>query len=226
MSERPFMQLYVSDFVGDTLHLSTEQIGAYMLLLMAMWNAGGRLPDDDAKLARVVRLSVKKWRAIAPDLMAFLERKEGEIWHNRLTKELQKSAAKSERRAASGKQGATAKALKYREVGLANASRLLKHSPDTIKKEKEKSPHIQSKPVANATQFEDRVRVHKDDPIFAEIAAMRGVPIHSLQVSERDGFWPFPVTEVEQARQRLEARAGPEMLKAANDLGTGLERMN
>lgn len=90
MSERPFMQLYVSDFVGDTLHLSTEQIGAYMLLLMAMWNAGGRLPDDDAKLARVVRLSVKKWRTIAPDLMAFLERKEGEIWHNRLTKELQK----------------------------------------------------------------------------------------------------------------------------------------
>lgn len=80
--------------------------------------------------------------------------------------------------------------------------------------------------MANATQFEDRVRVHKDDPIFAEIAAMRGVPIHSLQVSERDGFWPFPVTEVEQARQRLEARAGPEMLKAANDLGTGLERMN
>jgi hypothetical protein len=27
MSERPFMQLHVSDFVGDTLQLSTEQIG-------------------------------------------------------------------------------------------------------------------------------------------------------------------------------------------------------
>jgi uncharacterized protein YdaU (DUF1376 family) len=74
MSERPFMQLYVSDFIGDTLQLSTEQIGAYMLLLMAMWNAGGKLPSDDAKLARVVRMSVKKWRSISVDMMGFFER--------------------------------------------------------------------------------------------------------------------------------------------------------
>ena len=77
MSERPFMQLYVSDFIGDTLQLSTEQIGAYMLLLMAMWNAGGRLPDDDAKLARVARLSAKKWRVISADLLTFFEREGG-----------------------------------------------------------------------------------------------------------------------------------------------------
>jgi hypothetical protein len=66
MSERPFMQLYVSDFIGDTLQLSTEQIGAYMLMLMAMWNAGGTLPDDDVKLSRVVRMPVKNGRRSAP----------------------------------------------------------------------------------------------------------------------------------------------------------------
>lgn len=132
MSERPFMQLYVSDFVGDTLHLSTEQIGAYMLLLMAMWNAGGKLPADDQKLSRVVRMSVKKWRAISADLMAFFEGDHEHIWHNRLTKELQKSESKSQLRAAAGAKGAAAKTLKYQEEGQANASRLLKHSPDTI----------------------------------------------------------------------------------------------
>ncbi|MGO4639995.1 YdaU family protein [Mesorhizobium sp. 2RAF45] len=131
MSERPFMQLYVSDFVGDTLPLSTEQIGAYMLILMAMWNAGGRLPDDDAKLARVARLSLKRWRAISVDLLSFFEREAGEIGHKRLTRELHKAQVKSEARAAAGARGGTATALKTKAHGAANAGVLPRHSPDS-----------------------------------------------------------------------------------------------
>ncbi|WP_027059847.1 YdaU family protein [Mesorhizobium loti] len=131
MSERPFMQLYVSDFVGDTLQLSTEQIGAYMLLLMAMWNAGGSLPDDDAKLARVARLSLKRWRAISADLMTFFEREGGEIGHKRLTRELHKALVKSEARAAAGARGGAATALKTKARVPANADGLPRHSPDS-----------------------------------------------------------------------------------------------
>ena len=131
MSERPFMQLYVSDFVGDTLQLSTEQIGAYMLVLMAMWNAGGRLPDDDAKLARVARLSPRRWRAISADLLRFFEREAGEIGHKRLTKELHKAQIKSEARAVAGARGGAATALKTKAHGAANADALPRHSPDS-----------------------------------------------------------------------------------------------
>jgi len=131
MSERPFMQLYVSDFVGDTLQLSTEQIGAYMLILMAMWNAGGRLPDDDAKLARVARLSLKRWRAISVDLLSFFEREAGEIGHKRLTRELHKAQVKSEARAAAGARGGAATALKTKAHPPANAGALPRHSPDS-----------------------------------------------------------------------------------------------
>ncbi len=139
MSERPFMQLYVSDFIGDTLHLSAEEIGAYMLLLMATWNAGGKLPKDDAKLARVVRLSVKKWRGISDGLMAFFETDGDTIWNNRLTNELQKSERKSELRAYAGARGGAAKALKDNNSPLANASGLPQHLPDPITREE--SPH-------------------------------------------------------------------------------------
>lgn len=132
MSERPFMQLYVSDFIGDTLSLSTEQIGAYMLLLMAMWNAGGKLPADDAKLARVTRMSVKKWKAIASDIMPFFEVDGESIWHNRLTKELKKSESKSQSRSVAGAEGGRAKALKDKEARLANAMPKSQHLPDTI----------------------------------------------------------------------------------------------
>ena len=125
------MQLYVSDFVGDTLQLSTEQIGAYMLILMAMWNAGGRLPDDDAKLARVARLSLKRWRTISGDLLTFFERESGEIGHKRLTRELHKAQGKSEARAAAGARGGAATALKTKAHPPANAGALPRHSPDS-----------------------------------------------------------------------------------------------
>lgn len=131
MSERPFMQLYVSDFIGDTLHLSTEQVGAYLLLLMAMWNAGGSLPNEESKLARVARMSVKKWRAVAPDLMGYFDVEGDAVRHHRLTKELQKSESKSQSRAAAGAKGYAAKALKNKEAPQANDSPLPKHSPDT-----------------------------------------------------------------------------------------------
>lgn len=131
MSGRPFMQLYVSDFIGDTLQLSTEQIGAYMLLLMAMWNAGGRLPDDDARLARVARLSLRRWRAISADLMTFFEREAGEIGHKRLTRELHKASVKSEARAAAGARGGAATALKTKAHAAANAGALPRHFPDS-----------------------------------------------------------------------------------------------
>lgn len=154
MSERPFMQLYVSDFIGDTLHLSTEQVGAYLLLLMAMWNAGGSLPDDEAKLARIVRLSVKKWRAVAPDLLSFFERVDGAVRHKRLTKELQKSESKSQSRASAGAEGGKAKALKDNEARLANATVLPQHLPDTIS-QKEIEPIAQHTiPAAPRDKFD------------------------------------------------------------------------
>lgn len=96
-----------------------------MLILMAMWNAGGRLPDDDAKLARVARLSLKRWRAISVDLLSFFEREAGEIGHKRLTRELHKAQVKSEARAAAGARGGTATALKTK--AHAAATRALGH---------------------------------------------------------------------------------------------------
>lgn len=70
MSERPFMQLYVSDFIGDTLPLSTEEIGAYTLLLMAA-HTNGSLPYDIDTLAGIARLGRQRFEAMWPDLRAY-----------------------------------------------------------------------------------------------------------------------------------------------------------
>jgi uncharacterized protein YdaU (DUF1376 family) len=201
MSERPFMQLYVSDFVGDTLQLSTEQIGAYMLILMAMWNAGGSLPDDDAKLARVARLSLKKWRAISADLLTFFEREAGEIGHKRLTKELHKAQIKSEARAAAGARGGLATALKTKGHGAANASTLPRHSPDS----------------RNQSEKADAFSREKAEPLFTA-GKNKTAPVFS---GKKTG-WQRPRTHTDAANAIIEEiRSHDRSRTAAGDEGAG-----
>ena len=49
---KPWMQLYTGEFLNKTAHLSAEETGAYIRLLIACWEHV-HLPDDDARLARV-----------------------------------------------------------------------------------------------------------------------------------------------------------------------------
>lgn len=112
MSAPPFMQLYVADYLGDTRHLTTEQHGAYLLLLMAMWRAGGALPNDPAKLARMVGLTPVRWGKIAADVLAFFAVDADRLTHKRVTAELQKAQRTSEARSEAGARGAEAKSLK------------------------------------------------------------------------------------------------------------------
>lgn len=90
MTERPYMQLYIADYLGDTQHLTIEQSGCYLHLLMAMWRAGGYLPNDATKLARVVRLTVRKWKKLATDVMPLFTIEGDRITQKRLLFERKK----------------------------------------------------------------------------------------------------------------------------------------
>ena len=57
---RPWMPLYVGDYLGDTGHLTTTQHGAYLLLMMHYWRKG-ELPDDDRQLSKITKLPLKTW---------------------------------------------------------------------------------------------------------------------------------------------------------------------
>lgn len=137
MTSVPFMQLYIADYIGDTQHLTTEQHGAYLLLLMAMWRADGRLPNDPSKLARIARVSPRRWHLLADDVMAFFTVDGTEITQKRLLQERQKCDSISQKRSVSGARGGRAKALKNKELAVANAIDLPEHShiPEPYKKE-------------------------------------------------------------------------------------------
>jgi uncharacterized protein YdaU (DUF1376 family) len=99
MSNRPWMPLYVADFLADTSHLSAAETGAYMLLIMHYWQQGG-LPDCDRKLARIARVTPAEWDEIEPTIVEFF----GPGWtHKRIDAEIARTADISEKRSAAAK---------------------------------------------------------------------------------------------------------------------------
>ena len=89
MSKAPFMKFFPGDYLGDTMHLTTAQHGAYFLLLLAAWQAPGPLSDDDRLLARMTRLPLNQWRRMRPTILAFFECGEDGITHARVAKDKQ-----------------------------------------------------------------------------------------------------------------------------------------
>ena len=190
------MQLYVSDFVGDTLSLSTEQIGAYLLLLIALWNGDGTLPADDAKLSRITRLSVKKWRSAAGELMPFFHLDHGRITHNRLTKELQKVQRQRELRASAGAIGGAATALKNNKSRAAFAAAKLvaepQHLPEPYKKE--------GNSVLVGGDGAETISLDRfaDMDLFEACERVQGAKVKSYLQN-----FPFPVSIVAQGKASL-----------------------
>lgn len=147
MSDTPFMPLWVSDFVGDTLDLDAKEIGAYMLLLMTMWGRDGYLPNDSKKLQRVARCG-RDWPRVWASIEHFFTVENGKVTQKRLLKELQKVASKREVNAQNGARGGRSKSLKNKEQDLANASNSLKQPEPYPYKEKEIPKGISKKKAA------------------------------------------------------------------------------
>ncbi|MDP9572408.1 UNVERIFIED_ORG: uncharacterized protein YdaU (DUF1376 family) [Agrobacterium larrymoorei] len=72
MANLPFMPFWTDAYLADTVHLTTEQHGAYLLLLFQAWRSHDcSLADDDELLALQAKVSPAKWRAMKPIVMSF-----------------------------------------------------------------------------------------------------------------------------------------------------------
>jgi uncharacterized protein YdaU (DUF1376 family) len=89
MSAYPSLPLFTDAFLADTGHLSAQETGAYLLLLMVAWrNEGCRLPDMDEDLAAWARVDMRTWKRLKPRIMErFWTLADGFWTQKRLTKE-------------------------------------------------------------------------------------------------------------------------------------------
>jgi uncharacterized protein YdaU (DUF1376 family) len=89
------MPVYIGDYLADTMHLSTEQHGAYLLLLFHLWRRG-ILHDDDVVLAQITGLDTGAWSNSRAVLAEFFEIHNGLWHHGHVEQERSRAAAKQQ----------------------------------------------------------------------------------------------------------------------------------
>jgi uncharacterized protein YdaU (DUF1376 family) len=119
------MKLYWGDYHRGTRHLRTAaEHGAYLLLIGALWDGGGRIAADDETLARHAQMTEREWAKARVTILPFFKVSRGWLTHKRVSEELAKYDDISRKRRGAGKIGGEATGGKTTRIRQANASRL------------------------------------------------------------------------------------------------------
>lgn len=138
-----WMPLYVADYVADTPYLTTEQHGAYLLLLMAYWR-NGPPPDNDAILSSLVKMTPDAWSIARAVLVQFFDVSEGFWMHKRVEKEIHK--AQKNRSTAHDKAAKAAVARWEKERARKMLEALPEHMPEQCPSPSPSPSSLQTKP--------------------------------------------------------------------------------
>lgn len=148
-----WMPFYTADYARDTLHLTRDQHGGYLLLLMACWNAGGRLPNNPAMLAAITKATPAEWKKLSPVLLPFFTVDGHEIVHKRVVSEHEKAARLSDARREAGLKGGRPRSqTKTQEEPIGYANENLNGSQTKTPSQLQGSVEDKSSTASNPTQ--------------------------------------------------------------------------
>lgn len=157
------MPFYVGDYIRDTQHLTTEQHGAYLLIIFAMFSAGGSLPSDEAKLSRIARMTKAKWLSNRDEILPYFQDDGEVLTHTKITEVRKKYEEKLLKLAQNGSKGGAAKSLKCKDTALANAvangvAKSCQPEPEPIKEDKQsKTDQLPPAEKPSETAFKNAV---------------------------------------------------------------------
>lgn len=105
MAALPYMQLYVADYLADTMHLTAEEHGAYLLLIMNYWQTGK--PIKQNRIQAITKISNERITDVTETLQEFFNVDDNGLWHHfRIDEELEKVRSKSIKASEAGKKSA------------------------------------------------------------------------------------------------------------------------
>lgn len=216
-----WMPFYVADYLIDTTHLTTEQHGIYLLLMIHQWKKGF-IPNNKSQILLITKTGRRKWYAVEQLLDEFFEllpnENTGKYVQHRLEKEKAKAESRSSSASKNGKKGGrpitdsfrTPKAVvnptlnrNYNRTESSSHSHTQKEKK-TLQKIGEYSEEFMRFWVAYPKKEKkrptyDRYLLLRKDPGFPPVEEL----IASINRSKRsqkwhDGYIPMPITWLNQ----------------------------
>ena len=100
-----WMPLWIGDIRRECIGQPPEFMGMYVNLMMAAWEAGGLLVDDERQLCRISGASSEQWIEHRQAIANLFVPRHGVWTHNLIRDELHKAANINERRRAASQKG-------------------------------------------------------------------------------------------------------------------------
>jgi len=225
---RPWMPLYIADYLADTSHLNTAEHGAYLLLIMHYWRHDG-LPPNEEHIRRITKLTHHQWKK-SRDVLAslFLDG-----WrHKRCDTEIAQAIEKSKVNSAN--------ASLSHESRRANAERTQTQSQSHIQTQEKKEEETRARrawPFAEFwSLFPNKVGKGAAEKAFRKVEKSKSVDFPFLLEALRryaakndDRPWCNPATWLNQSRwtdEPAEAIGGKTGRQSGNSGGSLIEAID
>ena len=154
MASLPYLQFYVSDWRADTSHLTLEQKGAYLELILLYWESEKALNNSDDRLASSLKISKRRFQTMKKLLSEFFTVKD-DIWtHGRIEADLEKVFNKSKKRSYAGQESARKRAN--------DKATSVEQNPTSVE---QVSIYIDKDRNIDIDNRQEKIMVIKDDPI-------------------------------------------------------------
>jgi uncharacterized protein YdaU (DUF1376 family) len=213
----PFMPLFLGDLCADTLHLSAQEFGAYVLLFCHAWKHNGTVVVKDAQ--RIARVDNRQWGKVRAKLAVFFEPQDAlggsatEAVHPRVVKELAMAAEISNKRKGAAEQ--------MHAKRRANASSLHMHPPSPSHLKNTNGSKNGPSRQASATKLDlgpspDQGNEYRSPPAAKSDNTLERIPERPLrQVDQSKWTSNKPVTELTKADLESQYAAEKKALEAA-----------
>jgi uncharacterized protein YdaU (DUF1376 family) len=181
----PWFSFYTDDYLGNTMHLTTEEHGAYLLLMLTYYRTEKPLPGYDRALAGTARLPLDRWLIARVALEPFFKA-DGDVWrHDRIEAEIAERHEKHTKSSDRARHAALAKANK-------RSSEQAPSKPDAPPKRAPRAKPVSPEPT--------HLQLHLQTTLSNERVVTREAPKHdddppkAIEVSKEVSFNPLGTT--------------------------------